>query len=56
MKSRLNLRYRNNNLESDPLARSLLTLDVALRNAVGAALPLEEASRMLSQTPAARWG
>lgn len=39
-------------LENGSLAGSVLTLDVALRNAVKVGLPLEEASRMLSGAPA----
>jgi N-acetylglucosamine-6-phosphate deacetylase len=44
------------NLENGSLAGSLLTMDVALRNAVGAGVPLEEASRLLSETPARSLG
>ncbi|GGO25247.1 N-acetylglucosamine-6-phosphate deacetylase [Deinococcus humi] len=44
------------NLESGSLAGSLLTMDVALKNAVSAGIPLEEASRMLSETPARSLG
>jgi len=39
-------------LEDGTLAGSVLTLDRALRNAVGAGVPLEGASRMLSGVPA----
>lgn len=39
-------------LESGSLAGSVLTLDQALRNAVGAGVPLEFVSQMLSATPA----
>ncbi|MGI8747748.1 MAG: amidohydrolase family protein [Deinococcus sp.] len=38
------------------LAGSALTLDVALKNAVGAGMPLPEASAMLSAVPAASLG
>ncbi|CAM3684038.1 N-acetylglucosamine-6-phosphate deacetylase [Deinococcus frigens] len=44
------------NLESGSLAGSLLTMDVALKNAVQAGIPLDEASRMLSETPARSLG
>ncbi|WP_309570865.1 amidohydrolase family protein [Deinococcus sp.] len=40
-------------LENGSLAGSLLTMDVALRNAVGAGVPLPVVSRMLSAVPAA---
>lgn len=43
-------------LENGSLAGSLLTLDVALRNAVQAGVPLPEASRMLSAVPARSMG
>ena len=43
-------------LESGLLAGSLLTMDVALKNAVTAGIPLEVASRMLSETPARSLG
>ncbi|CAM3227264.1 N-acetylglucosamine-6-phosphate deacetylase [Deinococcus saxicola] len=39
-------------LESGSLAGSLLTMDVALKNAVKAGISLEKASRMLSEIPA----
>ncbi|GMA14309.1 N-acetylglucosamine-6-phosphate deacetylase [Deinococcus metallilatus] len=43
-------------LESGSLAGSVLTLDVALKNAVRAGIPLPEVSRMLSAAPAASVG
>ncbi|WP_345465938.1 N-acetylglucosamine-6-phosphate deacetylase [Deinococcus carri] len=43
-------------LENGSLAGSVLTLDVALRNAVQSGVPLPEASRMLSAAPAASLG
>ena len=43
-------------LPDGTLAGSVLTLDKALRNAVGAGVSLEEASRMLSQVPARYMG
>lgn len=43
-------------LKNGSLAGSVLTLDVALRNAVQAGIPLPEASRMLSEVPAASVG
>ncbi len=39
-------------LEDGTLAGSVLTLDVALRNAVGCGVPLEEAARMVTLNPA----
>ncbi len=39
-------------LENGGLAGSVLTLDAALRNAVGCGLPLEGAARMLGEVPA----
>lgn len=44
------------NLEGGSLAGSLLTMDVALKNAVHAGIPLERASRMASETPARSLG
>lgn len=43
-------------LESGSLAGSVLTMDVALKNAVAAGIPLPEASRMASLTPAQSLG
>ena len=43
-------------LPDGTLAGSVLTLDKALRNAVGAGVSVEEASRMLSQVPARYMG
>ena len=43
-------------LPDGTLAGSVLTLDQALRNAVGAGLSLSQASRLLSQTPAQYMG
>lgn len=43
-------------LENGSLAGSLLTMDVALRNAVKAGIPLDGASRMASETPARSLG
>lgn len=43
-------------LENGSLAGSLLTMDVALRNAVKAGIPLDGASRMVSETPARSLG
>ena len=43
-------------LESGSLAGSVLTMDVALRNAVACGVPLPEASRMASLTPARSLG
>ncbi|GGL87737.1 N-acetylglucosamine-6-phosphate deacetylase [Deinococcus aerolatus] len=43
-------------LEGGSLAGSLLTMDVALKNAVQAGISLDSASRMLSETPARSLG
>lgn len=43
-------------LESGSLAGSVLTMNVALKNAVGAGIPLAEASQMASGAPAASLG